>query len=130
MESGNPAQHKGKFMLYEEFTAEFEKIKSSLEIIQSGIKCTQKISESEFFSEYLRCILIQLFNDARDNIESELKLNSTGAFKQYRDMDKRSSAVQYFMDHSQKIQSLLLFHLNFIHPEQFKVSGAKISITR
>ena len=72
-------------------------------------------------------ILVPLFNSAREHLEKELS-DPSGSFCIYRDEEKRKAAVESFLRDSVLIQSLLLFHLNFVSSSDLLPDGFRILI--
>lgn len=105
----------------------FDEIQQNIADLQAEFGTASELSESSDLPEYLRLILVLLFNSAREHLEKELS-DPSGSFSIYRDAEKRKAAVESFLRDSVLIQSLLLFHLNFVSSADLLPDGFRILI--
>ena len=85
----------------------FDEIQQNIADLQAEFGTASELSESSDLPEYLRLILVLLFNSAREHLEKEL---------------------ESFLRDSVLIQSLLLFHLNFVSSADLLPDGFRILI--
>lgn len=105
----------------------FDEIQQNIADLQSEFGTASELSANSELPEYLRAILLLLFNSAREHLEKELS-DPSGSFSIYRDEEKRKAVVKTFLRDSVLVQSLLLFHLNFVSSSDLLPDGFRILV--